>query len=48
MTRGQRLGAFFWVQSMVRDDGCRTLLFDLDMAVQSCPATRRTIPAAFN
>ena len=30
----QRLGSFFWVQSMVRDDGCRTLLFDLDMAVQ--------------
>ena len=35
VTRGQRLGAFFWVQSMVRDDGCRTLLFDLDMAVQT-------------
>ena len=34
VTRGQRLGSFFWVQSMVRDDGCRTLLFDLDMAVQ--------------
>ena len=34
VTRGQRLGAFFWIQSMVRDDGCRTLLFDLDMAVQ--------------
>ena len=25
--------AFFWVQSMVRDDGQRTLLFDLDMAI---------------
>ena len=34
VTRGRRLGAFFWIQSMVRDDGCRTLLFDLDMAVQ--------------
>jgi PKHD-type hydroxylase len=28
-----RLAAFFWVQSMVRDDGQRTLLFDLDMAI---------------
>ena len=31
--RGVRLAAFFWVQSMVRDDGQRTLLFDLDMAI---------------
>ena len=34
--RGVRLAAFFWVQSMVRDDGERTLLFDLDMAIQRC------------
>jgi PKHD-type hydroxylase len=34
VTRGARLAAFFWVQSMVRDDGQRTLLFDLDMAIQ--------------
>jgi PKHD-type hydroxylase len=33
MTRGVRLASFFWVQSMVRDDGNRTLLFDLDMAI---------------
>ena len=33
VTRGFRLAAFFWVQSMVRDDGNRTLLFDLDMAI---------------
>jgi PKHD-type hydroxylase len=33
VTRGVRLGSFFWVQSMVRDDGQRTLLFDLDMAI---------------
>lgn len=31
--RGVRLAGFFWVQSMVRDDGQRTLLFDLDMAI---------------
>lgn len=34
VTRGMRLGAFFWIQSMVRDDGARRMLFDLDQAVQ--------------
>src|SRR5688572_27791405 len=34
VTRGCRLASFFWVQSMVRDDGQRTLLFDLDTAIQ--------------
>jgi PKHD-type hydroxylase len=33
VTRGVRLASFFWVQSMVRDDSRRTLLFDLDMAI---------------
>ncbi len=35
VTRGARLAAFFWIQSLVRDDGERTLLFDLDRAIQS-------------
>lgn len=34
VTRGVRLAAFFWIQSMVRDDGRRTLLYDLDTAIQ--------------
>src|SRR5690349_16653982 len=34
VTRGARVASFFWIQSMVRDDGERTLLFDLDMAIQ--------------
>lgn len=34
VTRGSRISSFFWIQSMVRDDGQRTLLFDLDMAIQ--------------
>lgn len=34
VTRGVRLASFFWIQSMVRDDGERTLLFDLDVAIQ--------------
>jgi len=33
VTRGARYGSFFWIQSMVRDDGERSLLFDLDMAI---------------
>src|SRR5580698_5592100 len=39
VTRGARLACFFWVQSMVRDDGQRTLLFDLDNAIQRLTAT---------
>jgi PKHD-type hydroxylase len=34
VTRGVRMGSFFWIQSMVRDDGERTILFDLDVAIQ--------------
>jgi PKHD-type hydroxylase len=34
VTRGVRLASFFWIQSLVRDDGERTLLFDLDVAIQ--------------
>jgi PKHD-type hydroxylase len=34
VTRGVRSAAFFWVQSMVRDDGERTLLFDLDTTIR--------------
>lgn len=34
VTRGARLASFFWVQSMIADDARRTLLFDLDHAIQ--------------
>jgi len=34
VTRGARIASFFWVQSMIRTDGERTLLFDLDRAIQ--------------
>jgi PKHD-type hydroxylase len=33
VTRGCRLASFFWVESMVRDDARRRLLFDLDMSI---------------
>jgi PKHD-type hydroxylase len=35
VTRGARLAAFFWVQSLVRDDGRRRLLFELDTTIQT-------------
>jgi PKHD-type hydroxylase len=34
VTRGARIASFFWIQSMVKDDAERTLLFDLDLAIQ--------------
>ena len=38
VTSGTRLASFFWIQSMVRDDGERTLLFDLDTSIQRMAA----------
>lgn len=40
VTRGARVASFFWIQSMVRDDGARTLLFDLDRSIQTVAADR--------
>lgn len=34
VTRGERVASFFWIQSMIRDDAARRILFDLDTAVQ--------------
>jgi len=34
VARGARIASFFWIQSMIRDDAERTLLFDLDVAIQ--------------
>lgn len=34
ITRGVRLASFFWIQSLVRDDGRRKILWDLDVATQ--------------
>jgi PKHD-type hydroxylase len=39
VTRGCRLASFFWVESMVRDDAQRRLLFDLDMAILTLRGT---------
>jgi PKHD-type hydroxylase len=34
VTRGTRIASFFWVQSMVRDDARRALLFEMDAAIE--------------
>lgn len=40
VTKGARVASFFWVQSMVRDDGARAILFDLDRSIQAVAADR--------
>lgn len=40
VTKGARVASFFWVQSMIRDDGARAILFDLDRAIQAVAADR--------
>ncbi len=39
ITRGERLASFFWVQSLVREDSRRKILFDLDQAIQTLNRT---------
>ena len=46
ITRGERVASFFWIQSMVRDDGQRTLLYDLDRATQQVHRDQPDAPAA--
>ena len=45
VTSGTRTASFFWIQSMVRDDGQRTLLFDLDSSIQRLTQTVPDDPA---
>lgn len=42
VTSGERTAAFMWLQSMVRDEGLRRLLFQLDQSIQSL--TSQTAP----
>lgn len=39
VTCGARIASFFWIQSLVQDEGARTLLFDLDQAIQGLTAS---------
>lgn len=38
VTRGSRWASFFWIQSMVRDDGERALLYQFDQAIRAVRA----------
>lgn len=40
VTRGARVASFFWIQSMVREDAERTILLDLDRAIQTIAVDR--------
>lgn len=40
VSRGVRVASFFWIQSMIRDDGARRILFDLDRGVQMVAGER--------
>jgi PKHD-type hydroxylase len=44
ITRGARRACFFWVQSFVRHDSQRALLFDLDVAIQQLTRQLRDAP----
>jgi len=46
ITRGERLASFFWIQSMVRDEGERALLFNLDVAIQKLNQDHPEHPAS--
>jgi PKHD-type hydroxylase len=46
VTRGARVYSFFWIQSMIRDDGQRTMLFDLDTAIQRLSQDHPDHPSA--
>jgi PKHD-type hydroxylase len=45
VTRGQRVACFFWVESMVRSDAQRRLLYDMDMALMQLRAPHGDSPA---
>lgn len=40
VTRGERLASFFWLQSMVRDEARRRMLFELDTAITRLTETQ--------
>jgi PKHD-type hydroxylase len=45
VTRGVRKACVFWIQSMVRDDAQRTLLFDMDLAIRALSVNAGEHPA---
>lgn len=48
VTSGERTSAFMWLQSMVRDEGQRRLLFQLDQSIQTLTAQQAAEQELFN
>ena len=54
VTRGERVACFFWIESLIRDDTQRALLYDLDTAIQRLNETeadegaRRTLVGCYH
>ncbi|MGL5486032.1 MAG: Fe2+-dependent dioxygenase, partial [Shewanella sp.] len=48
VTSGERTSAFMWLQSMVRDEGQRRLLFQLDQSIQALTAQAAPEQELFN
>ncbi|HEY4029607.1 MAG TPA: Fe2+-dependent dioxygenase [Caulobacteraceae bacterium] len=54
ITGGERLASFFWVQSLVREDSRRKILFEMDQAIQTLnqtsadPAARRDLVGCYH
>jgi PKHD-type hydroxylase len=46
VTRGSRLASFFWIESMVREDSRRQMLFELDNVVQELGREKADHPQA--
>jgi PKHD-type hydroxylase len=42
VTRGNRVSSFFWIQSMIRQDAHRTLLWELDESIQRLARSEHT------
>ncbi len=48
VTRGRRVASFFWLQSMVRDNGHRAMLYDMDVAIQRLSVETPTHPSVIS
>jgi len=48
VTRGSRLCSFFWLQSLIRDDQRRSMMFDMDVAIQRLASDHPGHPSALS
>lgn len=48
VTRGRRVASFFWLQSMVRDNAHRAMLYDMDVAIQRLSAEAPVHPSVIS